>query len=464
MEIQDRSPIVEELIFQLWEHGYFTTLALTTDDRRVIQIISLGQKNLDSGPDFKDITIKIDEQIYQGDLEIHRSENDWYLHGHHHDSAYNNVILHLVIGTKSSDQQIIRLNQQQVLAQVFVDISERQMQYLTKKYNLSIPKLSPSIKCKLIDYDLLAIIEQAALTRLTLKAERFKEDRQQNSWNQIIYMGLMEALGYSKNQRPFRKLSQLLPIEVLFRNIQDLNESSIIKIQALLFGVAGLLPSQDPKLSIKDEESIHYISTVEQLWKEIKSSIGITPMNKEEWQFFRLRPSNFPTRRLAGASYILARFVKLGLLETFLKIFYGLKNRPDQIINELEKLFVCKTEGYWANHYLFEESKILRTQSTLIGQDRARDITVNIVLPSILAYAEEIEDSQLKITLLQVYRQYPKLASNQIINNMKKLIRVNFINTASRQQGLIHLYQMYCRNKECNRCLEFVKLQVEFIL
>ena len=273
MEIQDRSPIAEELISQLWERDYFSTLELITDDNRPLQIISLGQRNLDSGPDFKNIAIKIDSQIFHGDLEIHRSANDWYLHGHHHDSAYNNVILHLVIGSKSSQQSILRLNQQPVLAQVFVNISGQQINYLTKKYQLSITTKYSTTKCKLYNYNLnnkISIIEHAGLTRLKLKAERFIEDRHNNSWNQFIYMGIMEALGYSKNQRPFRKLSQLLPIEVMSRELQHHYESDHLKIQALLFGTAGLLPSQDPKLLIKDEESVQYISQLEQLWEKIK--------------------------------------------------------------------------------------------------------------------------------------------------------------------------------------------------
>lgn len=464
MEIQDRSPIAEELIFQLWERGYFSTLELKTDDGRPLNIISLGQKNLDSGPDFKDIAIKINNKIFQGDLEIHRSANDWYLHVHHHDSAYNNVILHLVIGPKSPPHKILRLNQLPVLAQVFVDISEQQIKYLTQKYKLSIPPTYKTIKCKLLDHDLnkkLAIIEHVGLKRLTLKAERFKEDRQQNSWNQIIYMGIMEALGYSKNQRPFRKLSKLLPIEVLFLELPDKHKPSVINLQALLFGIAGLLPSQDPKLLIKDEEIVQYVSQLEQQWETIKSNIGVIPMRKEDWQFFRLRPTNFPTRRLAGASYILARFVELGLLETFLKIFNGLKDHPDQIISELESIFICTTDGYWADHYLFDDSGSFGIQSTLVGQERARDITVNIVLPVVLAYAEETENGHLKTILFQVYRQYPKLSSNQIIRYMTKHLNSRSINTALKQQGLIHLYKMFCKNKECDRCVEFIKEVLE---
>ena len=98
---------------------------------------------------------------------------------------------------------------------------------------------------------------------------------------------------------------------------------------------------------------------------------------------------------------------------------------------------------------MFDESSLLIKQSTLIGADRARDITINIVLPFVLAYANETEDSQLKNTVLQVYHQHPKLASNKIIKNIANLLFENekVVNTALKQQGLLHLNKTYCKNR-----------------
>jgi len=466
MEIQDRSPIAEEFIFQLWEKKYFATLELITDQNLPIQIVSIGNRNMDSGPDFKDITIKIQDQIYHGDLEIHRSDNDWYLHGHHHDSAYNRVILHLVIGRKSLDKPILRLNQQPVMAQVYVDLSENQIKQLIQTYQLAFPPYNATSLCQIADQKTasqkLAFIEHAGITRFYMKAARFKEERLFYSWDQIIYTGFMEALGYSKNQRPFRKLAQLLPIEVIFSELRH-GRDSLIKIQSLLFGVAGLLPSQDPKLLIRDEESIQYINQLEEIWAMIRSKLGIESMKKEEWQFFRLRPINFPTRRLAAASYMLPRFASSGLLETFVRLIFGLSHNIEKIFPEIEALFICSVEGFWADHYLLGEQGFGGRSPNLVGSDRARDIVVNVVLPSLYAYAEETEDGQLKNTTLQIYRQYPKLATNQIIRDMFNVLKLNAwgkINTALKQQGLIHLYKMYCKNKDCTRCAKFINEEI----
>ncbi|MBD3290844.1 DUF2851 family protein [candidate division KSB1 bacterium] len=464
MEIQDRSPMLEELIFQLWERGYFATLELASDADQRIEIVSHGQRNLDGGPDFKNVTIKLDGHIHQGDLEIHRSGNDWYLHQHHHDPAYNNVILHLVIGSKSAQHKgPVCLNQNAVLAEAFVNLSDEKIQYLTKKYKLSSDPPVKIIHCKLQQYnesEKLAIIEHSGLVRFRQKAERFSEQRFHQSWSQIIYSGMLEALGYSKNCKPFRKLAQLIPVEVVNRELQRAKENPLLKIQAFLYGVAGLLPSQDPRLAIRDEEILHYVEKMEKLWQDNKKRIGIEPMRREEWQFFRLRPVNFPTRRLAGACLVLSKLLPKGVLESLIHIFESLLDNPREIIKELESLFLTTTTGYWSKHYVFETQAEAGAKQTLIGKDRSRDIIVNIILPSIYAYAGEIDNGRLKSTVLQVYRQYPKLSTNVIIKGMIRdyfQIDSNLINTALKQQGLIHLHKMYCAKNECERCMESVR-------
>jgi len=468
MKVDDRSVIPEHLIYQLWEQNYFSSVPLKTIDEQEVTIISTGIKNEDSGPDFKDISIKLGGKIYQGDLEIHRAPEDWYQHGHHADPAYNNVIMHLVIGTEKFKEFAIRLNRHPVPAEVFVDITEDQYTLLTRKYQLTSSKQVTKTICFLKNNSedfKITVVDYFSRKRFQDKADRFTEQRETSSWNQVLYAGIMEALGYSKNQLPFRKLAQLIPFEALMREFYGITkEESLYRPLGLLIGVAGLLPSQDTSFDwrkIKDQETQHYVSQLEDIWSEFSTRLGLKPMQQEEWHFFRLRPSNFPTRRLAGASLILQQFVKDGILETILRIIEQLKDNNQQMIRELENLFICKTGGYWATHYRFEEQApdLMNEKSvTLVGKERARDIIINIILPVLTTYTNEIGDAQLKIRILQLYQEYPKVSSNSIIKKMsmrlfgeKKHVK-KFILTAARQQGLIHLYKLYCRRGECERC------------
>lgn len=468
MKVDDRSAIVEHLIYQLWEHDYFATIPLRTIDGHDITIISTGIKNEDAGPDFKDIAIKLEDKIYHGDLEIHRAPEDWYQHCHHADPAYNNVIMHLVIGPARLDEPAIKLNRHPVIAQVFVDLSDEQFSYITKSLQSSISKIIPESICTLKGkneaFKLVAIDYFSGL-RFQDKADRFTEQRQTSSWNQILYIGIMEALGYSKNQVPFRKLAQLFPFEALvleFRNTAD--EEVLVQLLGVLFGLSGLLPSQNSYFDwrkIKDQETQDYIPQLEEAWRQFSDRLGIIPLRREEWQFFRLRPSNFPTRRLAGVCLILRQFVKEGILITILRTIRGLYANPQLLIKEMENFFISKTAGYWSTHYQLDEKppELINERSvTLVGKERARDIVINVILPLMLAYGSEIEDAQLKTRILQIYQAYPKISSNSIIKVMSQKLfgeekkATKFINTAARQQGLIHLYKLYCHRGECDRC------------
>ena len=150
-----------------------------------------------------------------------------------------------------------------------------------------------------------------------------------------------------------------------------------------------------------------------------------------------------------------------GILVTILKIIEGLKDKHQQLTRELENLFICQTGGYWTTHYRLEEKApelVNEKTVTLVGKERAREIVINVILPVIFAYAAEIEDSLLKNNMLQLYKSYSKVTSNSIIKKMSELlfgttkITNKFINTAARQQGLIHLYKLHCHRGECERC------------
>lgn len=66
--------------------------------RSPIELIHPGVWNLNEpGPDFKNAIIRIGTITWCGDVEIHVLASDWYKHKHHHDSNYDNVILHVVV-------------------------------------------------------------------------------------------------------------------------------------------------------------------------------------------------------------------------------------------------------------------------------------------------------------------------------------------------------------------------------
>ena len=86
----------EDFLHHVWLHKKFALESLQTTENQSIIIKSVGLPNVNSGPDFFNAQIYIDDQLWVGTVEIHLQSSDWYAHHHEKDPAYDNVILHVV--------------------------------------------------------------------------------------------------------------------------------------------------------------------------------------------------------------------------------------------------------------------------------------------------------------------------------------------------------------------------------
>lgn len=86
----------EDFLHHVWLHKKFALESLYTTEHQPIIIKSVGLPNDNSGPDFFNAQLYIDHQLWVGTVEIHLQSSDWYAHHHEKDSAYDDVILHVV--------------------------------------------------------------------------------------------------------------------------------------------------------------------------------------------------------------------------------------------------------------------------------------------------------------------------------------------------------------------------------
>src|SRR5699024_5350100 len=87
----------EDFLHFVWKYKKFDFFNARSSAGEVIQIFQTGQHNqTQAGPDFFNARIKIDDQLWAGNVEIHLKSSDWYAHHHETDAAYDNVILHVV--------------------------------------------------------------------------------------------------------------------------------------------------------------------------------------------------------------------------------------------------------------------------------------------------------------------------------------------------------------------------------
>ena len=89
--------IKEDYIHYLWKMKLLTLYKFTGKNDNHIEVIDVGIHNQqNSGPDFLMASIRINDVVWHGHVEIHVMASDWYKHQHHKDKSYDNVILHIV--------------------------------------------------------------------------------------------------------------------------------------------------------------------------------------------------------------------------------------------------------------------------------------------------------------------------------------------------------------------------------
>ncbi|RMF66203.1 MAG: DUF2851 family protein [Calditrichaeota bacterium] len=457
----------ELLLQQLWKSGQLFRAPLTTVTGQSVEVLYAGRENLDAGPDFKDAVLKIDGRLVRGDVEVHLDANGWYAHGHHTDPAYNRVVLHLVSDCLP-ESKFVEREDSVAVPQVKVDLSANRAGYWPKQTERP-GQEQDRVACPLSQTTvnkIHATIHRAAEQRFAQKAAQMHELLADLSWNGLLYVKIAEALGYAKNQVPFRRLVTLVPYEELIQEMQWVSEEMAErKAAALLFGAAGLLPSQaTPAMKITDSETLDYVAPLEVLWQEIAHRRPeLKPMKAHDWQFFRLRPQNFPTRRIAGLVGLLRRFYQQGFLESFGAILKARQRNARGVASEMETALVVQSDGFWRNRFTFDkalDTGIKAGAPALIGKQRARDIAVNIILPALYVFGDETGDGRLKNTVKELLGRYPRRAENGITRGMKKQLGATFpgvekgmSRSALEQQGLIQLHKFYCVPGKCNECL-----------
>ena len=448
------SSIDENFVSHIWDNGYFTKDALRTKDGRNLQVIYHGEKNDDSGADFQNAEIKVDGRLCKGDVEIHVRNSHWRAHRHHTNPRYNSAILHVTMWDDSISLLTRKQNGEYIPTLVLYDYLDDSIGKLWKTIENGEEK--PTLcsgKAKAMTLESIgAVLDRAGMDRFRLRIQVFQkrlEHLEGKDEDQLLYEGIMEALGYSKNKEPFLQLAQKTPLGILAGQSPE-------KIQAILLGVAGLLPSQDDRKVEFDEETKEYINKIEEIWKSFLPQLGDAQMSREQWEF-KIRPVNFPTKRIAGMSYILSNCdgkPHTSFLATLRSAFGNVKTTQ-----KLRDILIPRASGYWTEHYTLG-GKRHKEMPFLIGRNRADDIVINVILPVIFGHAKRWENRGLQQTAQAVYANYGKLQANKATRDVTNRIfhdsseqHGSVINSAMRQQGLIYLYKNFCAVRNCEDCL-----------
>lgn len=417
----------ERLLVQIWKRQLVDAGKLVTESGERVQVVYPGRENKDRGPDFVGAIVATDSGgLLTGDIELHLRPSDWRSHGHHRDPNYNEVILHVVwegygAAALQNGKTVPTLSLCQCVKGSLDDV----------RYWADLP-IVPSEPCcnarqRLGDSEMGRALDEAGEERFRLKADYFESRMGMEPPSQVLYQGIMGALGYSKNKDSFEELACRLPLAVL----EDLccgkcSQEQVLLLEALLLGKAGFLLGDGS-------------GELGRIWDCLGDG---EIMSSSCWHVFRVRPRNHPARRLAGAAHLLARFMEIGLFEGVLKL---VGEASLGMMGHLEAGFMVSIPALCFD-----------SEHSLIGQGRAREIVINIILPFAFAWARANLQGNLAERVWALYGSYPKAGENGITRELAGLLMgtgaAELVDSARRQQGLIHLYKTFCRQRECSSC------------
>ncbi len=410
----------EEFLHFIWEHKLFIRTNLKTVDGEALEIISTGQPNPNSGPDFFNARVRIGETTWAGNIEIHQKSSHWYQHRHDTDAAYDNVILHVV---EMHDKPVLVKNHAVPTLEISFqpEIFENYEQLLKSKCWIACEERLSGVDPFILRFWFSALM----IERLQAKTSYILELLQQNknNWNETFYQLLARNFGMKTNALPFELLAKSTPLNILSKQKNDLFQT-----EALLFGQSGLLNEtllgDDYYLSLRKEYSYLY------------KKYGLSCIESHLWKFMRLRPVNFPTIRIAQLAMLIHH--SSALFSRILEI---------DTLEELKTLFDVSASEYWDTHYRFNKTsgEIKKT----LGETAFNNLVINTIAPMLFVYGDQHLDQAMKDRALLFLEKLPP-ESNQIISKWNE--RGIDSRSAFETQALIQLKNCYCEIKKCLHC------------
>ncbi len=445
--------IPEAVVQDIWASREFESADLRTTAGDAISIIDPGRINHDGGPDFTGARLRIESPEtpggtlnWTGDIEIHRNSGEWLLHRHHEDPKYNRVVLHVVLLEDSQTGTLRRADGTRLPEIVLYPRLTTSLRSLLHRFYTQEQK---DFYCEaswahvpepLRDQWL----NRLGLARLRMRAAAWAQESPELDLDELVYRGVLRALGYAKNADAMSDLARRLPLKLLRA------QSTAQDVEALLFGVSGLLPELSAMLHT-DRHSVEYVVDLRDRFERLGQTMEMRPMNLVTWQYFRLRPANFPTLRIAQAAALLApakRDTAGGLLSSqtmpSLREAIG-SDTPKKTLRSL--LQAAEPSDFWREHVRFEQRS--PGGSSHIGISRTDQILMDAVLPLLLLDAELRKDRQQENQVCEVMQDLPAV-SDEVTRMFEKHGAIP--GGALGSQGLHQLFRSWCSEGRCLSC------------
>ena len=268
-------------------------------------------------------------------------------------------------------------------------------------------------------------LERVLVERLERKCAAVEEECERCGGDALeaFWRVLAQGFGTKVNAEAFNMLAKSLPLRLLLKYSDD-----PIRVEALLFGQAGLL-----QVDFIEE----YPRRLQTEHRSLAGLHGLEPVPVAAWRFGGLRPSNFPSVRLAQLAALVSS--PQGSIDAILA-------HDDTTL--LRHLLAVEASGYWDDHYHFGQPS--RKAPKRLGPDAAHGLIINAIVPYFFAMGRTQGKPVLQERALRLLESLPAEA-NAIIDGWAGLgVKAG---SAGRSQALLELKSRYCGQRRCLSCV-----------
>lgn len=385
----------ESLLYLLWTQRAAPGTEFRCRGGERIHLLSPGHRNNGPGPDFLDAVMLVNGLLKTGAVEMHRRENDWFLHGHQHDPAYQQVILHLVDQPSATQRLAIPT----LYAAELTRDSETEAQQ----------SVFTDAAAAAVSSELLRDLSWGRFLRRATEIVRARQDAPVGTHlrHQFIHRAF-DALGFSRNRPPMRRLAELA-----ISQESTLCAAPFEQLAAAMIGGAGYATERLQRVGA----GVFGQGRTRTILASLQP-----PIPGLQWDT-RSRPHNLPEYRLWSAALLLFDLHQHQLLPDLFQI---LLNNPTPFQALVARLH------QWAG------------LGGLLGDDRAGEMILHAFLPVALAGGLLAQRNDILRGACICYRTLPTFATNRLIRAVEeRYLRRERLSGAFWQQGAIEFYQRY---------------------
>lgn len=417
----------EDFLHYVWQYKKFDFSNLTTVSGESLTITNCGNYLQRTGPDFFNAQIVLGNQKWAGNIEIHIKSSDWYVHHHEKDENYDSIILHVVW---ENDAPIFRKDNSEIPVLELkhyvsaATLSNYQALVTPKSWIYCEKEIAHTDEFIFQNWQERLFFER--LERKSIPIQQLLETTE-SDWEAVLFCMLAKNFGLNANGETFLKIAKSIPFSIIRKECFEVQN-----LEALLFGQADMFPLEAEDTYSNDLKTrFDYISH--------KHKLGKTPI--EPVQFFKHRPDNFPTIRLAQLAMLYHKQINL-----FSQIVTTKK------LSDFYKLFTITISDYWQTHYQFDkESPKKKKQFSKSFIDL---LIINTIIPIQFAYAKS-QGKEVSETIVALLKEIAP-EKNVIIQKFENFGVIS--KNAFETQSLLQLKNEYCNQAKCLQCAIGIQL------